>query len=62
MAVGTDDVALRCLSQDLVPVLECRATRAEREALFAWISMVEVHLMTGEPAAAIGTWHFAELA
>jgi hypothetical protein len=62
VAVRTDDVALRCLGQDLAPALEGGSPGAEGEALLSWISMVEVHLVTGEPAAAIGTGHFAELA
>ena len=61
MAIRTNDLALRCLGQNLGLVLEGGSPGAEREALFTGISMVEVHLVAREPAAAIGAWNFAEL-
>lgn len=62
VAVRADDVALRCLGEDLLATLESGSSRAERECLLGGISVIEVHLVACEPTSAVGARDFPELA
>jgi hypothetical protein len=61
MAVRADDIALRCLGQQLGAILEGRSAAQEVEALLMRVAVVEVHLVRRKPAAAIGARNLAEL-
>jgi hypothetical protein len=61
VAVRADDITLCRLFEKLRATLEQRLPRTQAELLLAWVSMIEIHLMRGKPAAAIGARHLAKL-
>jgi hypothetical protein len=62
VAVRANNIAFFCFGEDLLAALQGRSPRAEPELLGRGITMVEVHLMSGEATAAIGTGDFPKLA
>jgi len=60
MAVRANHVAFRGFLKQLLSALQGSAARTEIELLRARIAMVEVHLVPGQPRAAVSTRHFAK--
>ena len=61
MTVRTHNIALRSLREKLLATLECGTARTQLEHLFGWVSMIEVHLVARETAAAVRARHFTKL-
>jgi hypothetical protein len=62
VTVCADNVAFRCLCQELRPVFERGSTFEELKRFLRWIPVIEVHLMACESAPAVRAWDFAKLA
>ena len=61
MTIRAHDVALGRLREDLLAALQRGSAGTEVEALLAWIPVIEVHLVSGKPTAAVGAGDLAEL-